>query len=46
MEPGYHKAFTAYNLYALFKSLKKDEKAEIYKKEALKELPAWPILKN
>lgn len=46
MKPGYPKAFAAYNLHALYKSLKKEEKAEIYKKEALKELPAWPALKN
>ena len=46
MKPGYTKAFAAYNLSILYKSLKKTEKAETYKKEALKELPAWPALKN
>ena len=46
MKPGYAKAFAAYNLYTLYKSLKKTEKADIYKKEALKELPAWPLLLN
>ena len=45
MKPSYSKAFTAYNLSTLYKSLNKKEKAEKYKKEALKELPAWPALK-
>ena len=44
MKPGYPKAFAAYNLYTLYKSLKNPEKAEVYKKEALKEIPAWPLL--
>ena len=44
MKPGYPKAFTAFNLYTLYKSLKNTEKAEMYKKEALKENPAWPLL--
>ncbi len=44
MKPGYPKIFTAYNLYTLLKSLKKMEIAEKYKKEALKEHPAWPLL--
>ena len=44
MKPGYSKAFAAYNLSTLYRSVKNEEKAEIYKKEALKEIPAWPLL--
>ncbi len=44
MKPSYTKMFVAYNLFALYKSLNKLEKAEKYKKEALKENPAGPLL--
>lgn len=44
MKPCYAKAFVAYNLYALFKFMNNNEKAEKYKKEALAEQPAWPML--
>ena len=46
MNPSYTKAFIAYNLYAFFKSINQNDKAEKYKKEALSEQPAWPLLKN
>ncbi len=46
MNPCYAKAFVAYNLYMSFKSLNKTKEAEKYKKEALAEEPAWPLLKG
>ena len=46
MDSCYAKAFVAYNLYALLKSMNKNKEAEKYKKEALAEQPAWPLLKN
>ena len=46
MNPCYAKAFVAYNLYAYFKSVNKIKEADKYKKEALDEQPAWPLLKN
>ena len=44
LKPCYAKAFVAYNLYALFKHNNNKTKAEKYKKEALAEQPAWPLL--
>ena len=46
MKPSYTKAFIAYNLFSIFKAKKEEEKAKIYKKEALDQQPAWPLLKN
>ncbi len=43
MNPCYSKAFVAYNLYSLYKSSNKEKSAK-YKKEALSEQPAWPLL--
>ena len=43
MKPSYSKAFVAYNLYALLKDKDKD-KAEKYRKEALSQQPACPLL--
>ena len=46
MKPCYTKAFIAFNLHSLFKSKKNEAKANIYKKEALEQQPAWPLLIN
>lgn len=46
MPPCYTKAFAAYNLSQLFKSLGNEEKAKIYLNEALLENPAWPLAKQ
>lgn len=46
MKPCYTKAFLAYNLAVLYKSLNQQEKSKLYIKEALKENPAWPKAKS
>lgn len=46
MSPSYTKAFMAYNLSALFKSLGDKEKLLKYKRMALSEQPAWPLAES
>lgn len=42
----YTKAFIAYNLAVLYKSLNKTEKSQEYLLQAIEEQPAWPLAKK